>query len=382
MVYLDNASTSYPKPDTVIKAVATCMLEKGANPGRGSHRMANDAGRLIAEARGLLAGLINAESPSDIIFTYNCTEAINLALKGLLGAGDHVITTSIEHNAVARPLKVLERSGVIVDKVYVDAQGKVNINDFEALIKPNTRLITIIGASNVNGAILPLKEVGEIAKRYGVLLMVDAAQLIGHYGIDVHGFGIDILAFPGHKGLLGPQGTGVLYIRPGLDLAEMVQGGTGSNSESLDQPSIRPDRYESGTPNTPGIAGLGSALKFLQEVTVEQASRKTQGLVRMLIDGLSSIDGITLYGPPKGVDRAPVVSFNIAGMASNEVGYILDHQFGIASRPGLHCAGDAHRSFGTLESGTVRLSPGFFNSPEDIEKTLEAISIIVREYVG
>ncbi|HZD60464.1 MAG TPA: aminotransferase class V-fold PLP-dependent enzyme [Anaerolineae bacterium] len=382
LIYLDNASTSYPKPESVTRAVATCMLEKGANPGRGSHRMAVDAAMLIAETRELLASLINAGRPIDIAFTCNCTEATNTALKGLLRPGDHVITTSIEHNAVTRPLKVLERSGVMVDKVYVDMRGNINVGDFEALIAPNTRLITVIGASNVNGAILPLKEIGSIAKKHGVLFMVDAAQLIGHYGIDVRDIEIDVLAFSGHKALLGPQGTGALYIRPGVELIEMIQGGTGSTSESLDQPRIRPDRYESGTPNTPGIAGLGAAVKFLQETTIERISEEERGLVRMLIDGLSSIDGVTLYGPPAGVERVPVVPFNIDGVASSEVSYVLDRQFGIASRSGLQCAGDAHRSFGTLESGMVRLSPSFFNSPEDIEKTLEAVSAIAKEYAG
>jgi len=382
VIYLDNASTSYPKPEVVVRAVTACMLERGANPGRGSHRMAVEAERLISETRDLLAELINAGSSSDIIFTYNCTEAINLALKGLLNVGDHVITTSIEHNATARPLRVLEEHGVVVDKVFVDAHGKVSVDDFDALVKPNTKLITVIGASNVNGAILPVKEIGSIARKHGVSFMVDAAQLIGHYEIDVRGLGIDILAFPGHKGLLGPQGTGALYIGPGLDLAEMLQGGTGSASDSLIQPLLRPDRYESGTPNTPGITGLGAALKFLREVTIQNIAVKVQGMVGMLIDGLSGIDGVTLYGPPKGVDRAPVVSFNIDGMNSDEVGYILDSQFGIASRSGLHCAGEAHRSFGTLESGMVRLSPGFFNSSEDIEKALEAVSAIADERPG
>ena len=376
MIYLDNAATSYPKPECVLEAVERCFREKGANPGRGSHQMALAAGREIFKAREAIASLIGISSSENIVFTANCTEALNLALKGLLRPGDHVVTTSVEHNSVSRPLKKLEEIGVSTTKAACGADGSISIEAIEASIRPATKLLAVTAASNVIGTLAPLKELSELARARGLIFLVDGAQLVGHRPLNVEELGIHLLAFPGHKGLFGPQGTGGLYIHPDVELEELVQGGTGSNSKDKEQPRERPDRYESGTPNTPGIAGLGAAVEFLAEVGVEAIEEKERALTQRLLSGLSEIDGVTVYGPPEGQDRAPVVLFNVDGVDADRVAFILDRNFGIASRPGLHCSPDAHETLGTLETGAVRLSPGFFNEPEEIDRAVEAVAAI------
>lgn len=376
MIYLDNAATSYPKPECVLEAVERCFREKGANPGRGSHQMALAAGREIFKAREAIASLIGVSSSENIVFTANCTEALNLALKGLLRPGDHVVTTSVEHNSVSRPLKKLEEIGVSTTKAACGADGSISVEAIEASIRPATKLLAVTAASNVIGTLAPLKELSELARARGLIFLVDGAQLVGHRPLNVEELGIHLLAFPGHKGLFGPQGTGGLYIHPDVELEELVQGGTGSNSKDKEQPRERPDRYESGTPNTPGIAGLGAAVEFLAEVGVEAIEEKERALTQRLLSGLSEIDGVTVYGPPEGQDRAPVVLFNVDGVDADRVAFILDRNFGIASRPGLHCSPDAHETLGTLETGAVRLSPGFFNEPEEIDRAVEAVAAI------
>ncbi len=376
MIYLDNAATSYPKPECVLEAVEKCFREKGANPGRGSHRMALAAGREIFEAREAIASLLGVSSSENIVFTANCTEALNLALKGLLRPGDHVVTTGVEHNSVSRPLKKLEEIGVSTTKARCEADGSISVEAIEAAIGPATKLLAVTAASNVVGTLAPLEELSELARARGLIFMVDGAQLVGHRPLNVKALGIHLLAFPGHKGLLGPQGTGGLYIHPDVELEELVQGGTGSNSRVKEQPAERPDRYESGTPNTPGIAGLRAAVEFLSEIGIEVVEEKERALTQRLLSGLSAIDGVTLYGPPAGRDRAPVVLFNVDGVDADRVSFILDRSFGIASRPGLHCSPDAHETLGTLETGAVRLSPGFFNEPEEIDRAVEAIAAI------
>lgn len=380
MIYLDNAATSYPKPDCVVQAINRCFKERGANPGRGSHQMALAAGREIFEAREALASLIGVSDSTNIVFTMNCTEALNLALKGLLKGGDHAITTSVEHNSVARPLKSLESAGVFTTKIACGRDGALPPAKVEEAIKPETKLIAVTGASNVTGSLMPIGELSEIARRQGLLLLVDGAQIAGHRPIDVEGLGIHLFAFPGHKGLLGPQGTGGLYIHPGLELAELLQGGTGANSRGADQPKERPERYESGTPNTPGIAGLGAAASFLAEVGLDEVEARERDLTQRLLVGLARMEGVILYGPAVGEERAAVVSFNIEGVDADQVAFILDQTFGIASRSGLHCSPDAHATMGTLEMGAVRLSPGFHNEAVEIDRTLEAIEAIVKEY--
>lgn len=381
MVYLDNAATSYPKPPRVIEAVCRFFVEKGANPGRGSHKMALAAAREIFEAREALASFFGVSDSGNIALTNNCTEALNLALKGLLKPGDHVITTSMEHNSVARPLKKLEGRGIATTKVAAGLDGSMNPADIERAIRPETALIVVTGASNVIGSFPPLEELSALAEKHALYFMVDGAQIVGHRPVDVVELGIHLLAFPGHKGLMGPQGTGGLYIHPDIDLDELLEGGTGTNSRSETQPLDRPDRYESGTPNGPGIAGLRAALSFFDEVGLDEIAAKEEALTQRLVEGLLAIPGVTVYGPGAGVKRTPVVSFNIEGIDADRVSAMLDQEFDIASRPGLHCSPDAHITLGTLEMGAVRLSPGFFNEPSDIDKALQAVNAIAKERV-
>ena len=380
MIYLDNAGTSFPKPPSVIDAVVDCLRTKGANPGRGAHQIAMAASRLIFDARERLAALLGADDSSNIIFTLNATDSLNLALKGLLSPGDHVITTSMEHNSVSRPLNVLAEKGVVVTKVTCDDKGRLNPADVDKAVTKKTKLIAMTHASNVTGTLMPLAEVAEVAHKHKVTYLIDAAQTAGAFELDVQKMGIDILACSGHKALLGPQGTGVLYISPQVELEEIRQGGTGGSSEEALQPRIRPDRYESGTPNTPGIAGLGAGVRFIQETGIENIRAKEDKLCGQLLEGLEAIRGIILYGPGKDEPRSPVVSFNLAGAGCHEVAFALDKGFDIASRSGLHCAPDAHRTIGTIDEGTVRLSIGFFNKEEDIEAALEAIAHIAAEH--
>lgn len=380
MIYLDNAATSFPKPQSVIDAVVDCLKNKGANPGRSAHQGALAASRIIFESRERLANLFNVDDSSNIVFTCNATDSLNLGIQGILKPGDHVVTSSMEHNSVSRPLNVLGQKGVEVTKVTCDAQGHIDLKDIEDAIKANTKLVVTTHASNVTGTLMPLAEIAQIAHERGTLYMVDAAQTAGTFPLDVQNLGIDILACAGHKALLGPQGTGVLYIAPHVELEEIRQGGTGGYSEDPLQPRTRPDRYESGTPNTPGIAGLGAGVKFIQDTGITKIREKENRLTVHLMEGLKTIGGVILYGPGPEETRAPVVSLNIEGAGCHEVAFALDKGFEIASRSGLHCSPDAHKTIGTLDVGTVRLSMGFFNTGEDIDAALEAISHIAREY--
>lgn len=379
MVYLDNAATTWPKPLQVNEAVCK-MIENAANPGRGGHRMALDAGRVVLETRELLAQLFNIKDPSRLIFTLNATEAINLGIKGLLKPGDHVITSSMEHNAVARPLQVMEDNGVKVSHVQCTPQGYLEPEELKAQIKINTKMIIMTHASNVTGTLMPIKEVGRIARENEIVFMVDAAQTAGVYDINIEEMNIDLMAFPGHKGLLGPQGTGAFYIREGINPVPLRQGGTGSKSESLYQPEILPDKYESGTLNTLGIAGLGAAIKFINEIGLKEIRQHEQFLTKTLLEGMKEIKGIIIYGPNDSAKQAPVVSFNFKDQDSSEVGFILDRVFDIASRTGLHCAPKAHQTIGTLTQGTVRLSMSYFNTIEDINYTLDSLKKIAVEF--
>ncbi len=380
MIYLDNAATSFPKPEPVIDAVIDCLRTKGANPGRGAHQAAMAASRVIFETREALAGLLNVEDSSNIIFTLNATDSLNMGIKGLLSPGDHAVTTSMEHNSVSRPLNALALDGVLVSKIKCDEQGRLNLMEMERAVNSKTKLIVTTHASNITGTLMPLADIAEIAHKRGAVFMVDAAQTGGAFPLDVQSLGIDVLACSGHKSLLGPQGTGVLYIASHIDMEEAKQGGTGGNSEDPLQPRTRPDRYESGTPNTPGIAGLGAAIKFIQEAGISKIRDKEESLTKQLMVGLKAIKGVTVYGPPEEETRAPIVSINIDGTGCHEVAFALDKGFDVASRSGLHCAPDAHRTIGTIGSGTVRLSAGFFNTEEEVKTALEAIGHIAAEH--
>ncbi|MBZ4665492.1 MAG: cysteine desulfurase family protein [Mahella sp.] len=377
LIYLDNAATSYPKPECVYEAVLRCMREYGANPGRSGHRMAIEAGQTIYRCRKSLAELFNIPDPIDIVFTYNATDAINLAIKGFIHSGDHIISTSMEHNAVARPLAALSAQGVAVSFVPCSGDGTLNAPDIERYIRHNTRLIAMTHASNVTGTIMPINEVGEIAHKHGITFLVDAAQTAGTCDIDVCRMNIDMLAFPGHKGLLGPQGTGGLYIKKGVELQPLKQGGTGSNSESLIQPEFMPDKFESGTLNTPGIAGLAASVEYILDKGVDAIHRHETDLIKHMLQELRFLDGISIYGPSDSEGRVGIISLNIEGVTDGELSNLLDRDYGIATRAGLHCAPLAHKTIGTIDKGAVRFSVSYFNTRDDIDAAVSALKEII-----
>jgi cysteine desulfurase/selenocysteine lyase len=381
VTYLDNAASSWPKPDETWQAMEHFMRSVGANPGRSGHRRSIEAGRILIETREALAELFGIDDPLRIVFTRNATESLNLTVHGLLRPGDHCITSSMEHNSVMRPLRLLEKKGVAVTVVPCSSQGELNPLEIEKNIKANTRLIIITHASNVTGTLMPINQIGKIARQHTVLSCIDASQTAGAYPIDVMQMQIDFLAFTGHKSLYGPQGTGGLYIREGLEkeLEPLMQGGTGSRSESQEQPHFMPDKYESGTPNTVGIAGLGAGARFILAQGIAQIRAKEQGLTRMLIEGLESIPGVCLCGCGKDEKQVAICSFTIAERTSSEVTMELDEKFAIMSRPGLHCAPIAHQTIETFPQGTVRLSAGYFTTEEEINLALEAVGKIAAQ---
>lgn len=375
LVYFDNAATSWPKPAGMIEAMNHYSGMIGGSPGRSGHRRSLDAGRIILETREVLAELFGIDDSLRIAFTKNATEALNIALLGILHSGDHVITSSMEHNSVMRPLRFLETQGVNLTVVSCSGDGRLNPGDVHTAIRPLTRLLVVAHSSNVTGTIQPIAELGQIAREHGLLFCVDAAQTAGALPIHVDEMAIDLLAFSGHKSLFGPQGTGGLYIREGIErhLRPLMTGGTGSRSEFEVQPDFMPDKYEPGTPNTIGLAGLGAGVRFVLAEGVEAIRSKEEGLTERFLKGLASLKGITVYGPPDAVSRTAVVSFNIAGVSPSEASLELDERFGILCRPGLHCAPAAHRTIGTFSQGTIRFGFGYFNKDEEISFALEAI---------
>ncbi len=354
------------------------MTRVAANPGRSEHKSARKANQIIQETREEIARLFSIPDARRVVFTCNATEAINLGLKGILSAGDHVVTSSVEHNAVIRPLKRLEKAGVRYSLVPCSRRGDLDYRRLQKSLRPRTKLIVLTHASNVTGRIFPIEEAGAFARSKGIYFMVDAAQTAGLLPIDVQRMNIDLLACPGHKSLYGPQGTGFLYVAEGIDLKPLKEGGTGIDSESDEQPGILPQRLESGTLNTPGIAGLGAGISFVREQKVEKIWKKEMSLTRSLIQGLKKIKGVRIFGPRKPEERVPLVSFNLESMDPGEVGFLLDELYDILVRTGLHCAPHAHRTLGTLPSGTIRVSLGFFNTAEDIKALLQALREISR----
>ena len=379
MIYLDNAATSWPKPKSVYQTMDEFLRKKGGNPGRGGHSMAVAAKEIVEETRLLLARLINAPDKDRIIFTFNCTDSLNIGLKGLLRPGDHVITSSIEHNSVVRPLRKLEQEGVKVVRLSPHSDdGFVSPRDMEKAITEETKMVVMTHASNVTGVIQPIEEYGAITRRHNLIFMVDAAQTAGKYPSDVQAGNIDLLAFSGHKGLFGPPGTGVLYIGEGVDLDSLREGGTGSHSELEEQPTDLPYKFECGTINCVGIAGLGAGLKFIFKEGMRKILAHEQSLTARLLKGLSQIPRVTVYRVKDGARQAPIVSFTIDGSEPGGVGVILDQAFDIKVRTGLHCAPAVHKTLGTFPLGTIRLSPGYFNTTEEIGFILEAIEKIAR----
>lgn len=376
MVYLDNAATTFPKPKSVADEVYDCISNYCANPGRSGHRLAMKSARMIYEARENIAKLFNIPDPLNVIFTYNATDSLNLAIKGSLKKGDHIITTSMEHNSVIRPIKALESKGITNTIVKCDKNGALNVKDIEKAIKKNTKLIAVTHASNICGTIIDIEAVGKIAKKNNIRFLVDASQTAGIYDIDVQKMNIDLMAAPGHKGLFGPEGTGILYIREGLELDVLKEGGTGSNSEDLFQPDLVPDKYESGTNNTPGIVGLNAGVKFILEEGIENIRTYEEKLCDYMLQRLEEIDNIKVYGLKDSKKRAAVICINIDNMDSGEVTFLLNQDYDIATRSGIHCAPLAHETLGTLETGAVRLSIGYFNTKKDIDKAIEALKEI------
>ncbi len=372
-IYLDNAATSYPKPEAVYRAVMHAMREVGASPGRGGHRRSLEAGRIMFQAREAAAALFCAPDSSRIIFTHSATEALNMALRGILEPGDHVVTTSMEHNSLARPLHLLQRQGVELAIVRAGADGRVDPADVRLAVTPRTRMIALGHVSNVSGTIQPIDALSAIAREAGALFLLDAAQSAGCVPINVLRSGIDLLAVPGHKGLYGPQGTGLLYVAAHVALRPLLAGGTGTNSTSEDQPDTLPEGFEAGTHNLPGIAGLKAGIEFVMEQGVATIAAHERDLVSFAVERLQALPGVRLYGPSDPAFRAGVLSFTIDDKDSSTLAFELDQRFDIAVRSGLHCAPRAHRTLGTFPAGTVRMSPGWFTTREEIAIFCDAV---------
>lgn len=374
IIYLDHAATSWPKPPAVGDAMLNAMEIAGANPGRGSHRMAVQASRVLFEARKSISHMFGIKNANDIAFGSNTTEALNLAIQGSLKEGDHVIATMAEHNSVRRPLEYMRRlRNVEIDYVPVNAAGAMDLMQMERMFRSNTRLVVCTHSSNLLGSILPIEEISLLCRKHRAILLVDAAQSAGVLPVNVQHLGIDMLAFPGHKGLLGPQGTGGLYIASELDIEPLLHGGTGSQSEALEQPKVRPDRYEAGTPNTVGIAGLNAGVKRVLEMTTASIYQHEWELTQHMMDGLSAIKGIRMLGPEIGQPRTGLVSFIVEGYDSAQLAFRLDRNYGIAVRSGFHCTPLAHESAGTTATGAVRASVGYNSTRAHVDALVKAV---------
>ena len=373
MIYLDNAATSFPKPRETVRAMAAALENCGANPGRAGHALSLAAGRIVERCRESTAQMLGETDASRVAFCLNATDALNMAIHGVVRTGDHVISTLLEHNSVLRPLSELSRSGVItLTLVPPDAQGQIRAEDIERAMLPRTRLVVMTHMSNVLGTLQDVQAVGQVCQRRGVLLLIDCAQTAGHVPLAPKTWGCDLLAMPGHKGLLGPHGTGVLWVRAGVNVAPLRQGGTGSASESMFQPRMMPDCLESGTLNLPGIAGLAAGMNEAL-VHMDETHAHIVHLCDMLRAELLNMRGVRVYTRP----GASLVSFNVDGVGSQETAAMLNRE-GIAVRGGLHCAPGVHRFLGTLESGAVRVSPGLYNTREDAQALLMAVERIIK----
>ncbi|ANF98598.1 aminotransferase class V-fold PLP-dependent enzyme [Paenibacillus bovis] len=379
-IYLDHAATSWPKPPAVYEAVLHTLQNDAANPGRGSHRMAVRASRVLFNCRKVLGRLLDIRNPVDIAFTGNTTMALNMAIQGFLRPGDHVIATMTEHNSVWRPLEALKQTLQLqVDYVPVDSQGQLDLLQVDQLFQANTRLLICNHSSNLLGSILPAAELAELAHRRGARILLDIAQSAGHIPVRLQEWKIDMAAFPGHKGLLGPQGTGGLYIAPDMELEPWIYGGTGSQSEASGQPAVRPDRYEPGTPNTPGIAGLAAGVQHVLEQSVSHIASQEQQLSHQMMEGLLSIPGVQVLGPELGRERTGIVSFIMEHQDPAQIAFQLDREFGIAVRAGMHCTPLAHRSAGTIGTGAVRASIGYGSTADEVQALIEAVRWIARQ---
>ncbi len=379
--YFDQAATSWPKPPGVAVAMVDFIEHVGANPGRSGHRTSIEAARILYRTRELTADFFCCDDPMRVVFTMNITHAINLVLRGLLKPGDHVVTSTMEHNSVMRPIRALEQLGIELSCVACDQAGNLDPADLEQEIQPHTRLIVLNHASNVCGTILPLKEVALIAKKHNILFMVDTAQTAGVLPIDINEDMIDFLTFTGHKSLYGPTGTGGVVFGKNVDIDEiqpLMRGGTGSRSEKEEQPAFLPDRFESGTQNVVGLAGLGASLEWLQGRSVSAIREHEKQLCELLLRKLGEMSEITIYGPRNADFQTATIAINLEGFSPAELGFFLDEEFGILCRVGLHCAPAAHRTLGTFPEGSVRISVGAFHQQENVVYLVNALKELSR----
>ena len=378
MIYLDNAATTRRKPPQVIDAVVNAMTTMG-NAARGAHSSSLEASRALYDARCKLAKLLGCPQPDHVIFTANSTEALNIAINGTLNPGDHVISTDLEHNSVLRPLYRLEEAGTIsLDFVPADRLGNIDYAGFERLIRPETRAIVCTHGSNLTGTLVDLKRVGEICRRNSLLFIVDASQTAGAVPVHMEEMGVDILCFTGHKSLMGPQGTGGLCVRPGVEIRPWKVGGSGVHSYDRSQPQDHPTRLEAGTLNSHGIMGLSAALDFIQEVGVEEIARHEAALTRRFYDGVSRIDGVTVYGDFSQPERGAIVTLNIRDYDSAEMSDALSQAYDIATRPGAHCAPRMHQALGTVDQGAVRFSFAWYNTQEEVDAAIQAVAELAQ----
>lgn len=377
MIYLDNAATSWPKPEGVYKAMDEFARRHAGNPGRSGHRMAVESELRVQGCREALARLLNAESPDRVILTLNATDALNIALKGLLRAGDHVITSHTEHNSINRPLKHMAAEGLITyDKADSEADGHVPAASLEKLIRKNTKLIAITHGTNVLGVVNPVHDYGKLARKHGIVLLIDASQTVGVEAIDVRTLEADLIAFPGHKNLFGPMGTGALYVRPGIQIRFFREGGSGFKAEEEVHPEEMPFRLEGGTPNAHGYAGLLAGIEFVEREGIRKVRDHERALALRFVAALRDNPKVTLYGCQSPERRLGPVSLTIRGAEPAEVGAIMDSKYGIACRPGLHCAPGTHRFLGTLPRGTIRFSFGYFNTADEADAAARAVNEI------
>lgn len=378
MIYLDNAATTMHKPKEVIDAVVCAMSSMG-NAGRGANEASLSASRIIYDTREKLCRFFHGENPRQIVFTNNSTESLNIAIKGLLNPGDHVITTMLEHNSVLRPLYEMKEKGVGLTIIESDKNGRFCLEDMEAAIRPNTKMIVCTNGSNLTGNYVPLKPVGELAKKHDILFVVDASQTAGVFPIDVQDMMIDVLCFTGHKGLLGPQGTGGMYVKEGIKIRPLKTGGSGVQTYSKTHPAEMPTALEAGTLNGHGIAGLHAAMSYLEETGVDHIRAREQELMWRFYEGVKDIPEITIYGDFSTKERCAIVTLNIGDYDSSEVSDALLTEYSISTRPGGHCAPLMHEALGTVEQGAVRFSFSHYNTEEEVDTAIEAVRELAKD---
>ena len=380
MPYFDNAATTFPKPDAVIESMADFMRAAAGNPGRGAHRLALAASEAIDEARVKVARFFGMPDPMRVVFCMNCTAALNLAMHGLLKPGDHVVTSSMEHNAIIRPLHTLAQQGVDVTRVECAQDGSWTVEQILAAMRPETRLVVLSHASNVTGTIQPIEALGLELRSHGALFLVDAAQTAGVLPLDMEAYGIDLLALPGHKELLGPTGTGALIVGKQAVLRPFMQGGTGTRSEEEWQPENVPEGFEVGTLNSVGIVGLSAGISYINEIGLDRIRTHQIELMTRLLEGLATVPGLTVYGPAQSSRQVGVVSVNLDHWEPMDLGIALDQEYDIAVRTGLHCSPLAHRTIGTYPTGTVRFSPGYSTTTAEIDQAIEALHHLATQW--